>query len=49
MPEGEPNSDGAGSTGESGAVHSGMTKAEYDKWYGVGQAIEKHKDSQADK
>lgn len=43
MPEGEPNTDGAGSGGESGQANGGLSKADYDRWYGVGQSIEKAK------
>ena len=26
--------------GESGTAHSGLSKGQYDKWYGVGQSVE---------
>lgn len=43
MAEGEPNTDGAGSGGESDTAHSGLGKDAYDKWYSAGQGIEKAK------
>jgi hypothetical protein len=39
MPEGELNTDGAGSGGE-----TGISQADYDKWYGVGKKMEAAKD-----
>jgi len=47
VPEGEPNTDGAGTGGESGQAHSGMSKADYDKWYAAGQDLERAKNEQA--
>ncbi len=44
MPESEPNTDGAGSGGESGTAHSGLTGKDYDKWFGVGKSMEAAKD-----
>lgn len=30
--------------GESGTAHSGLSKGQYDKWFGVGQSMETAKD-----
>ena len=30
--------------GESGTAHSGLSKEQYDKWFGVGKSIEAAKD-----
>ena len=44
MPESEPNTDGAGSGGESGQANSGPGGGSgYDKWYNVGKSIEQAK------
>lgn len=43
MPEAEPNTDGAGSGGESGTAHSGLGKDKYDQWFAAGQSIERAK------
>ena len=43
MPEGEPNSDGASTGGVTDTANSGMSKAGYDQWFGVGRSIETSK------
>ena len=44
MPESEPNTDGAGSGGESDTAHSGMAMDKYGKWYEIGKSMEAAKD-----